>query len=508
MDHAAFWDLIDRARAKGNQAKSLVAQLARLPAAEMVEFDAWFSTYYTAINRRDLWAAIGTIQGGCSDDGFDYARAWLIGMGERVLLEAVRDPETLARFEKSGMSHENLMSIADAAHREVFGEPLPKSSVRFEVPDVATWPDDRVHDYKWNAETIRKIYPQLYATYLEASERDRPRGAIDHARFWELIASARSSGADFANALKQQLIAGPDAEAIGFVRWARAYNEALMREGVRDACRVLRGDIEPFVLLGFRGWLVAQGLEVVTAVVADPDVLATLATNPAASCNLLDVASDACSRKGILGPDWDDAVELDRAGWPPDLPRLERYTPAALRERLPRLTAGRDDAALDGDCDPRTLDDLERERRANHLFEQAKRADDLKRALAFLDHGLALLPPKVPGRIMDNVLRNLAATLLGRRARIHDQLGARPAAFADVEVALAFVPGSQPLLELRDKIQGVVKRVLGPPKRVHHAKFGDGAVIAIQGDGTEKKLVIDFADGRKTLLARFVEVLE
>ena len=46
-----------------------------------------------------------------------------------------------------------------------------------------------------------------------------------------------------------------------------------------------------------------------------------------------------------------------------------------------------------------------------------------------------------------------------------------------------------------------------PPKRVRHAKFGEGDVVALEGTGDQAKLVIDFADGRKTLLRRFVVVI-
>lgn len=514
MNQAAFWALIDRTRDTRDQATSLVKELARLPAAEIIDFDAWFSAYHAAIRRKDLWAAVWTIQGGCSDDGFDYARAWLVGMGERVLLEAVRDPETLARFATSGMRYEELSSVADAAHQKAFDHPLPEHAVSFEVPGLGTWPHDRVSDYEWTAATIRELYPSLYARFLEAAERDRPRGTIDHARFWELISLARASGAGdvatVASALKHQLLAGSDAEAIGFTRWARAYNQALMREGVRDACRVLLGDSDSIVLLGFRGWLIAQGLDVVTAVAGHPDALATLAVDPAAPCDLVRIGPDVCDQKRIPEPDWNDTVEIDRSTWAPDPPRIEHYTAAALRERLPRLTAQRDDAALVGDCDPRTLDDLEREKRALRFYAQAKTAEDPRRGLALLADGLALLPPQVPAKIMGVVLENLTATLLGRRARIHQQLGARDAALADVDLALGYAPRSTSLLELRETIapQPRAAKPVGPPKRVRHAKFGEGVVISAQGHGADTKLVIDFAEGRKTLLARFVEVLE
>ncbi len=45
------------------------------------------------------------------------------------------------------------------------------------------------------------------------------------------------------------------------------------------------------------------------------------------------------------------------------------------------------------------------------------------------------------------------------------------------------------------------------PKRFRHPKFGDGVLRAQNGDGPEAKLTIEFANGPKTLLARFVTEL-
>lgn len=44
-----------------------------------------------------LWEAASVIQGGrCSDDGFWYFQAWLIGLGREAFRRAVTDPDSLA----------------------------------------------------------------------------------------------------------------------------------------------------------------------------------------------------------------------------------------------------------------------------------------------------------------------------------------------------------------------------------------------------------------------------
>ncbi|MFC9245678.1 DUF4240 domain-containing protein [Streptomyces sp. NPDC057136] len=43
-----------------------------------------------------LWAAAYVINGGCSDDGFDYFRGWLIAQGREVFERTAADPDALA----------------------------------------------------------------------------------------------------------------------------------------------------------------------------------------------------------------------------------------------------------------------------------------------------------------------------------------------------------------------------------------------------------------------------
>jgi hypothetical protein len=45
---------------------------------------------------RDQWGAAYLANGGCSDDGFDYFRGWLIGQGRKVYETVLADPDSLA----------------------------------------------------------------------------------------------------------------------------------------------------------------------------------------------------------------------------------------------------------------------------------------------------------------------------------------------------------------------------------------------------------------------------
>ncbi|MFB7650948.1 MULTISPECIES: DUF4240 domain-containing protein [unclassified Streptomyces] len=60
-------------------------------AAEQVLWELMVDSY-----TNPLWAAAYIANGGCSDDGFDYFRGWLIAQGRGVFERAVTDPDALA----------------------------------------------------------------------------------------------------------------------------------------------------------------------------------------------------------------------------------------------------------------------------------------------------------------------------------------------------------------------------------------------------------------------------
>lgn len=100
----------------------------------------------------------------------------------------------------------------------------------------------------------------------------------------------------------------------------------------------------------------------------------------------------------------------------------------------------------------------------------------------------------------------------GRRGRLLAKLGRRDAALADFDAALAMQPNARPIQDARNELLGNRPKPTGAavaaPTRVRHAKLGDGTVVSATGTGPDRKYVIDFADGRKTIMARFVEPID
>jgi hypothetical protein len=64
--------------------RSLLKDPASRPAEEIVAAQQVLWDLMAESYTNPLWAAAYVINGGCSDDGFDYFRGWLIAQGREV----------------------------------------------------------------------------------------------------------------------------------------------------------------------------------------------------------------------------------------------------------------------------------------------------------------------------------------------------------------------------------------------------------------------------------------
>ena len=101
-DDERWWDLVDRARREAGaeepraRAALLVDWLSRLDVDEIVAFDRFFLERVNGVYRTELWEIAYIMNGGCSDDGFDYFLGWLISEGKQRYLAALADPRAAA----------------------------------------------------------------------------------------------------------------------------------------------------------------------------------------------------------------------------------------------------------------------------------------------------------------------------------------------------------------------------------------------------------------------------
>jgi hypothetical protein len=169
-----FWAVIDRATADrpgspGEVAKRAVAELAAGDPEEIVAWGRHLDKVMVASGKEDLWAAAYLINGGCSDEGFDNFRGWLIAHGRDVLARSVREPDALAELPAVRAAATNgavfeageVLTIAAEAYQEATGGPLPASERPVIRPEA-----DQLWDFDDEEEMTRRL-PRLSALFLE-----------------------------------------------------------------------------------------------------------------------------------------------------------------------------------------------------------------------------------------------------------------------------------------------------------------------------------------------------
>lgn len=131
MDREGFWKLIEEAKgaSKGDVDQQLAAlerALSHYAPDEILTFDRILHEFMSISYTNDLWAAAYIINGGCSDDGFDYFRGWLIAQGQDTFFRALGDPETLVDVVGTGeVELEELLSVAWTAYENRTATPFP-----------------------------------------------------------------------------------------------------------------------------------------------------------------------------------------------------------------------------------------------------------------------------------------------------------------------------------------------------------------------------------------------
>ena len=123
MNTQQFWAIIDEARERAAGScdamlEPLVEGLSALDVGDLMRWQQIFDEYQRLSYKNKLWAAAYVIMGGCSDDSFDYFRAWLTAQGKDVYLSALRDPDTLAAVNtcRGDVSFEMMLGAAADAY--------------------------------------------------------------------------------------------------------------------------------------------------------------------------------------------------------------------------------------------------------------------------------------------------------------------------------------------------------------------------------------------------------
>lgn len=163
MTRDEFWVVVEGTRPKGVWAEAhsgfVEMYLERQHEAHIISFERHFRELMAESYRWDLWGAAYVVNGGCSDDGFEYFRAWLISQGRKFYEKCLANPEAVgARASRDGerTGDEAFLHCAAEAFQEKTGRPLPAVDVPRPAQPLGV---------PWEEKDLPRLYPKLTAKF-------------------------------------------------------------------------------------------------------------------------------------------------------------------------------------------------------------------------------------------------------------------------------------------------------------------------------------------------------
>lgn len=103
MDQVQFWSLLNQAKQGSGgdtwrQVELVKESLMALSVEEIETFERIYQVFCNRSYNKWLWKEMNTLHGFVSDDSFHYFQAFLIGCGENIFSQVLRQPERVGEF--------------------------------------------------------------------------------------------------------------------------------------------------------------------------------------------------------------------------------------------------------------------------------------------------------------------------------------------------------------------------------------------------------------------------
>jgi Protein of unknown function (DUF4240) len=165
MDESSFWEIVESARDKplaqneNELFERLREYLLGLSIDDVADFQRILEEKELELYRNDLWAVAYIIQHGCSDDGFDDFRNWVISQGKAFFDRVLADPTYIADVVEPGaeLSNDSLWHAARNVYEEKTGNELP--------PFVTYTEDRRAAGTTWDESDLPRLYPKVWEKF-------------------------------------------------------------------------------------------------------------------------------------------------------------------------------------------------------------------------------------------------------------------------------------------------------------------------------------------------------
>ena len=187
FDKNNFWELIQSSYEEANgetdkQMELLINNLAQYSQEDILRFGEIYNIYANESYKEKLWAAAYVMNGGCSDDCFDYFRGWLISRGKEAYLNAMLNPDSIIDLdlleEEDYFENEEMLSVALRAFNinigtedyNVYFERISDFELEpeetFGIVDEISFGEDIDADWdEDDEESLENLIPRLYEKY-------------------------------------------------------------------------------------------------------------------------------------------------------------------------------------------------------------------------------------------------------------------------------------------------------------------------------------------------------
>jgi len=186
MDKNEFWELIQKSYKEANwesdkQMEILINELSEYSQEDILKFGKIYDIYAKESYKSKLWAAAYVMNGGCSDDCFDYFRGWLISRGKEPYLNALINPDSIIdldmAYDDDYFENEQMLSVALRAFNEKIGtddynvyyqridEFELDSDEILAIVDEISFGEDIDTDWDEDGESLKNLVPKLYEKY-------------------------------------------------------------------------------------------------------------------------------------------------------------------------------------------------------------------------------------------------------------------------------------------------------------------------------------------------------
>lgn len=99
LDETLFWNIVDSSlkntKNQDDQESFLVEEIEKLTPKQMIGFRLRTDKLLYDTYNSQMWCAGYIMNGGCSDDGFEYFRNWIISRGKDTYYKAKENPDSL-----------------------------------------------------------------------------------------------------------------------------------------------------------------------------------------------------------------------------------------------------------------------------------------------------------------------------------------------------------------------------------------------------------------------------